>query len=90
MEPGAIGMTWFVVPPGLSEKTPGPPWTITELLLPFLGPKIMLNTHHPARAVTVPVFTITSSHELLRTLQETDVNWTGEGGAGPKLPDGGR
>ena len=61
---------------------------MTELLTPFLGPKISLNTQNPASAVTVPVFSITSSHELFRTLQETEVNWTGDGGAGqPGQPD---
>jgi len=81
-------MTWFAEPPGLSDRTPEPPGTITELLTPFLGPKIASNPHHPALAVTVPVFSITSSHELFRTLQETDVNWTGDGGAGqPGQPD---
>jgi len=61
-----------------------------ELLTPFLGPKIESNWHPPALGVAVPVFTITSSHELFLTLQETEVIWTGEGGAGPKFAEVGR
>jgi hypothetical protein len=87
-DPGVIDIVWFTEPPGLSDSTPELPGTITELLTPFLGPRISLNPQNPACAVTVPVFSMTSSHESFRTLQETDLNWTGDGAAGqPGQPD---
>jgi hypothetical protein len=87
-DPGAIGIVWFTEPPGLWDRTPELPGTMTELLTPFLGPRISLNPQNPACAVTVPVFSMISSHELFLTLHETDVNWTGDGAAGqPGQPE---